>query len=309
MNEIWVLVYASSWVCFLFLFGWKILKSTDKKIDTIAPIVGIWLLSFLVGIMITHLVKPQPYLISWVYRVGLFTFGSLAVWGLYELDWARRDTFDSERDGFEKEFIFIGLVSCGTALLMSVSPTLVGFATKTEMQHWFPQNTFWDAGLCSILPFLMVKMVDSLTQIPYPDFVLQNQWVCSKETLETAKTWKDKNNEKNTLIYFEIEPSALSEYRFFHSRVTGGVNFASKQTLADFFCGFVRKRYAEGELPLLQDFDKGTPIFWLSFRLKYPWYHLKTWFQTPHYLKPSDTIESLQIPSASVICVERVSFK
>jgi hypothetical protein len=304
MNQIWMILYGSILLLFIFLFVWKILTHFNKKLDSITlfQTAALWSLSFLLGLLLVHLFKAQPQNLGWAYRLGLFGLGGLATWGLFRLDWVRRDLFHAEKDSFANEFIFMGLVGCGMVVLMSIAPILVGMATRLEMQQWFQGATFWDAGLCVLLPFLLAKITDSISQIPY--HTLENRW-----TYPMTKVPMEWSEPISARINFEMVPNAASEYRFWTSTIQTGVEVPATQTLGDVFCICVQGRQEDGRLPILEDLQAPhgeRPLYWLSFRLKQFGHPL---LLTAPYLNPKDSIQSLGLRPDEVIRVERIPFE
>ncbi len=308
MSPLLTLVYIGISILFGFMFLWQLHQNRDKKPDFMTAIqcFAIWSLSFLAGCILIDQFKNSEYL-GWVVRIVFLTFGIISTWGVFKLDWAIRDRFDAAKDRFEIEFAFISVISSISVLLFSAAPTWVNLVSKTKMLELLPTEHFFDVGLCGILPFLMVKVGDWASQIPYRD--VENRWAYPTEPLNYEFwEWHDLMQ-----VNFEISQSLRTEYGLFQKPLKYLMNpwiLAPKaQQMGDIFRVLVQERRKRRDLALIQDVGteyRGLPPFWLLFRIKRIWYRPNTWSRKVRYVNPNLSVEENEIQQGDVIRIERM---
>jgi Type VI secretion system, TssN len=309
MSPLLTLIYIGIAILFGFMFVWQLIQNRGKKPDFMTAIqcFAIWSLAFLAGCMLIDSFKTQPEHLDWVLRLVFLTFGCISTWGVFKLEWAVRDRFDAEKDSFEIEFAFISVVSSISVLLFSVAPTWVNIATKAKMMELLPSEQIWDAGLCGILPFLIIKVGDWASQIPYRD--VENRWAYPIEPLN-YEFWEW---HELMQVNFEISRSLRTEYQLFQKPLKYLMNpwiLAPKaQQMGDIFRVLVQERRKRRDLSLIQDIGteyRGQAPFWLLFRVKRIWYRPNTWSRKVRYVNPNLSVEENEIQQGDVIRVERM---
>jgi hypothetical protein len=303
------LIYIGIAILFGFLFVWQLNQNRDQKPDwmTAIQMIAIGSLSFLAGCIVIDRFKNQPEHMDWVIRLVFLTFGCISTWGVFKLDWAVRNRFDAEKDCFEIEFAFISVVSSVSVLLFSVAPTWVNIVPNAKLVELLPAEHFWDVGLCGILPFLMIKVGDWASQIPYKD--VENRWAYPIEPLNYEFwDWYDLMQ-----INFEISQSLRTEYRLvqkpFNYVMNPWILAPKAQQVGAIFRVLVQERRKRRDLALIQDVGteyRGEAPFWMLFRIKRIWYRPSTWSRKVRYVNPNLSVVENEIQQGDVIRVERV---
>jgi hypothetical protein len=309
MSQLLTLIYIGIAILFGFMFVWQLHQNRGKKPDFMTAIqsFAIGSLSFLAGCILIDRFKTQPEHLGWVVRIVFLMFGIISTWGVFKLDWAVRDRFDAEKDRFEIEFAYISVVSSVSVLLFSVAPTWVNIAKADVVLRLLGDENFWDAGLCGILPFLMVKVGDWASQMPYKD--VENRWAYPNEPLNSEFwEWHDLMQ-----VNFEISQSLRTEYRLFQKPLKYLMNpwiLAPKsQQIGDIFRILVQERRKRRDLALIQDVGteyRGQAPFWMLFRIKRIWYKPNTWSRKVRYVNPNLSVVENEIQQGDVIRVERM---
>lgn len=312
MSQLLTLIYISIAVLFGFMFVWQVTQDRQKNLDWMTALqsIAIWSLSFLAGCMLIDSFKApgsSTEHLGWLLRLVFLIFGIITTWGVFNLEWAVRDRFDPEKDGFDAELMFIGFVSCISVLLFSIAPTLVNKVPNAKMLQLLGDEHLWDAGFCVMLPFLMVKVGDWATQIPYRD--VENRWSYPIEALNYEFwEWYDLMQ-----INFEISQSLRTEYTLFQKPLKYLMNpwiLAPKaQQVGDIFRVLVQERRKRRDIAMIQDVGteyRGQAPFWMLFRVKRIWYRPNTWFRKIRFVNPNLSVIENELQQGDIIRIERM---
>jgi Type VI secretion system, TssN len=300
MKEMLTILYLAGGLIFTAVFLWNI-HSRLRKIGwlTLVHVLTMLVLSTAAGCI---LVAGLQYSIhfGWISRLVLLGIGFILVWGVYQLGWARRHPFNYHRDSFETEFCFVGGMASFMGVLFMQVPAVW---CPDPVPHW--EKNFWDVGLILIIPFLLYKIWDAFTQIPYPN--VENPWTFPHRPVN-IEHWKWRELGQ---INFQIAKNLDSEYNLFEKPVLLWIEVPKEQPIGDIFTLMIQERRKNPRLATIQDLGTeygGEPLFWLLFSIKKVWWKPATWNRPNRYLFPDLSVVQNEVQANDIIVVQRVPF-
>ena len=300
MKEPIVIIWSTLVILVGIWLRWS-LKRQQRSFDRETPIhiFVLVLLSSLAGITFQMTMKDSLHIV-WASRLAFFCIGILHVWSLYHRKWMKRDKFNYVKDSFQPELAFTIALALGCSIAFVLSPRLMGLLRIGGIK---PDFTLWDAPLVFLLPFLLFKLGDIASQIPYR-FVEKN-WFYPQELVNADKIpWRDLIR-----VNFIVANSLMEEYRLFGRRAHPWIEVPRELTLDKVFCLMVQERRKKQGLAIIQDLGSeygGEPQFWWLFRLKFVWWKPSTWRRKPRYLNPDLSIGANNIRGGDIIIAWRV---
>lgn len=164
MKDPVVIVWGILTIVAVFWLRWC-LKRYGRALD---PVAQIHILAFALtcsalGCLLPLLVQDELDAL-WINRLVLLTLGILQVWSLYRQSWVKRDKYESANDSLIPELSFTLVVGLLCAVCFVLSPRALGFF---KLGKSVPDTGLWDAPLFFLLPFIVFKLADWASQIPY----------------------------------------------------------------------------------------------------------------------------------------------
>lgn len=227
-------------------------------------------------------------------QIIFLVLGILFPWLLYnKLFWTKRDGFIRAQDSFLPEFVYTLL----TGLALSLGMILVLFyLMKVGI------NMYWGVGVVFLVPFLFLKTLDFLRQIPLKDFkvkwafsqrlINENEWNWSNEmwiSFEVRESWNKPGINRN------------AKFRILAPR---------NAPLGEIFRLAIREYNKQGKKIVVQDLgfeSENTGLFWWLFSLKTVWNRPHTWFPNLRYLDPGDSALANALRPGDLVKVRRIS--
>ena len=210
-----------------------------------------------------------------------------------KLFWTKRNGFDRSQDSFFPETLYTFLV----ALALSAGILLVLFFFVKEVAV-----TYWSVGVLFLLPFLFLKAIDFLQQIPLKDYKVK--WVFSQRLInENEWNWTNE-----MWVSFEVKeswhkPGMSRKARF---RILA----PRSAPLGEIFRLAVREYNKQGKNIVVQDLGfepENTGHFWWLFSLRFVWNRPHTWFPNLRYLDPNDSALASALRPGDLVKVRRIS--
>jgi len=282
---------------FLLVFLMKKQKRKLEKYWMIYKLVLI-VLSFLVSAVAYYFLVDSPHVI-WVVRLGILLLGTLNVWILYRRPWPVRNAFKFEEDAFWPEFVFVLLGGLLVSIAFATTPQTLGIIDYSVNVS----ETFWDGPIVFLLPFLVFKMSDISSQVPFK--IVENPWVFPLERIN-ASEWPMRELMQ---VNFEVKRSLLDEYNLFSWWAKPWIEAPKEVNLGQAFQLAMQERRRKSELVSIQDLGDeydGPPRFVWIFSFKKVWYNPMTWFRNPRYINPDLSIKQNDIQKGDVIVARRV---
>jgi uncharacterized protein YhhL (DUF1145 family) len=313
MKEILTITYLVIGFIFTTVFLWGI-YSKKRKLDwlTLLHVVTMLFVSTAAGCILMASLKDSIHF-SWVSRLVLFGIGFMLSWGVYQVAWSQRYTFDYQRDSFETEFCFVAGLAAFMGLLYLKVPT---WWSANPVLHW--EKDYWDVGLILIVPFLLHKTWDAFTQIEYVEPKNpENRWNFPAnmehrrnfpDRFVNTQHWKWHNSGP---ISFQMAKNLNSEYNWFTKPVDSGMEVPKDQPIGATFAFLIQERRKDPTLVAIDDLGNeygGQPRFWLLFSIKKVWWKPSTWNQTNRYLYPELSIVQNAVHPNDIIVVQRIPF-
>lgn len=299
MNEPLIIVWTFSALVFGFLF----FRIAGRQKRLLSPYLALYKLGFLLLFFISGLLtfqglKDSPHLV-WVSRLTLLILGSLHLLILYFQSWVKRDKFQYSKDSIFIEWIFTVLMGVLGALAFSFTPKLLkimGPETRVSLD-------LWDAPFVFMLPFLVFKLADLASQIPYR--IVEKTWVFPIEPVNT-ETWAWRNLMQ---VNFQVTKSLLDEYRIFTWAAHPWIEVPKEAMLGDVFRLVIQERRRRPDFATIQDMGDeygGNPKFWWLFSIKRVWWNPNSWFRQPRYLNPDASINGNKLRKSDIIMARRI---
>ncbi|MEM1119169.1 MAG: TssN family type VI secretion system protein [Bacteroidota bacterium] len=299
MQEPLVIVWAILIFIIGILFVW-VIKRKKRKLGKYVAVhkLGLMLLSTGIGFLLFYFFYQNTHLI-WVSRLTFLLLGILNVWVAYSQDFTERDTFDYKKDSMLPEVLFMLLHAFLATLAFTIAPQMFGLV-KYEVDV---SMLFGDLPLVFILPFLVFKVSDLASQVPYRS--VENPWVYPLEAIN-AESWPWRNLMQ---INFQVKKSLLEEYHLFDWPVNPWIEAPKEITLGNIFCLIMQERRQRRELTTIQDLGNeytGEPQFGWLFSIKVIWWNPSTWFRSPRYLNPDLSMIANKVKKRDIIVARRV---
>ena len=218
---------------------------------------------------------------------------------MYKRPWTLRHEFKYEEDAFLVEFLFVlsGGLICGLAFVTSPQAfEVVPYSVDLS-------SDYWDIPLVYLLPFLIFKMSDYSSQIPYR--LVENPWVFPLEA-ENPETWPWRDLMQ---VNFEIKRSLLDEYNIFSWSARPWIESPKEVSLGKIFRLAMQERRQRKDLSSIQDMGDeydGTPRFCWIFSFKRIWYNPATWFRQPRFVNPDLSLKQNKIRKGDIIVARRI---
>ena len=299
MRELFVLIWGVSSMVLAFLLVF-IMKRQKRKLEKYWMIYKLILivLSFLISLLVYFFLVDSPHLI-WVNRITILGLGVLNVWVLYKRPWPRRHKFKFEEDSFFAEFLFVLLGGLLVAIAYSTAPQtfeIVPYSVDLS-------RTLWDVPIVFVLPFLVYKISDFSSQVPFK--MVENPWVFPLEPVNPADwPWRDLMQ-----VNFELKRSLLDEYNLFSWRARPWIEGPKEVSIGKIFQLAMQERRKRSELSSIQDMGDeydGSPQFVWIFSFKRIWYNPTTWFRSPRYINPDLSVNQNKVKKGDVIVARRI---
>lgn len=299
MRELVVLIWAILILLCGMLLAWSLKRSKRKagKYVMYHKLILI-VISFLTSGLLYLCLRKSPHLV-WSVRLMVICLGTLNVWVIFKQKWTVRNKFKHEEDSFMPEFMFMllsGLI-CATALV--ASPQVFGLVDYSKDLS----RTLWDLPLMFILPFLILKITDFASQIPYR--TVENPWLYPIEPTSAENwPWRDLMQAN-----FKVRRSLKDEYNMFRWSASPWIEAPKEIGLGKIFALMMQERRKNPQLDSIQDMGieyDGTPQFWWIFSIKKTWYRPSTWFRKPRYLNPDLSLIQNKVRERDVIIAKRI---
>ncbi len=214
---------------------------------------------------------------------------------LYGLLWARRDKHHWERDSLAKETGFTFGLSSVMALL---SIGLLGYLTG----KWEVAASMWGLVLAFPLPFVLVKAFDALTQVPPREF--EKKWFYETFPFD-PEGWPRENM---VSVGFVVADSLQHEGKWFRTKARFSIVIPRDQELRFIYRVALRQYHAKNPSVPVQElgYEEGIPPFWWLFTFPVVWWNPLTWFRSPRYLDPTETIANNHLRNGDFIAAVRM---
>ncbi len=282
-----------------FLFRWiaKRYKRRPGKIVVLQKL-ALSFLMFGLGCLLYYFLENTLNFV-WITRTSFLIFGILHLWMMYSQTWAERDKFSFKEDSFWPEFLFISLGSVLGAIFFCLGPQVTGLVDyKVDVSAGV-----WEIPLIFLFPFLVFKLLDFSTHIPY--HFVENRWVYPLEPVNVESwQWRDLMQ-----VNFKLRVSLVEEYKLFGNSAKPWIEVPKNASLGHVFRLAMQERRRRVELTTIQDLGdeyKGSPMFWWLFSIKVIWWNPNTWFREPRFLDPNRSISSNKIKKNDIILVRRI---
>jgi hypothetical protein len=278
------------------------LKRYARSLDSVAPIhiLAFALGSSALGCLMPILVKTELWSL-WINRLVLLILGILQIWSLYRQTWIVRNKFDKTKDSLVVELSFTMVLAFLCSVCYVLSPRALGFF---KLGKAMPDTGLWDAPLYFLLPFLVFKLADWASQIPFR--TVEAPWFSPLETVNPEHwPWRDL-----TRVDFQIAESLLEEYTLFGRKSVPWIEVPRESPLGKVFNLTMDERRKKQGVRTIQDIGNeydGAPKFWWIFSIKFIWWRPSTWFRRPRYLNPNFTIAKNQILNGDIVKARRIS--
>jgi len=240
MKEIFIII----WTVLIFIISFLLLFVAKRKKRKLGRYVAVHkliliLLSYGVGFLLFYFLNKSPHLI-WVSRATFFALGILNVWATYAQNWTIRDTLKYEQDSFLPELLFNLLHAFLASLAFVIAPQMLGLV-KYEVDV---SSLLWDLPFVFLLPFLIFKLGDMSSQIPFR--VVENPWLYPLEPLN-AEGWPQRNLMQ---INFQVKKSLLDEYHLFSWPAPPWVEAPKEIVLGSVFRWTMQERRKRSDLTI-----------------------------------------------------------
>ncbi len=299
-----------------FWFRWS-LRRHSRSIDSATSwhILGIVLLTSVTGITLQLTMKNSLHLV-WASRVALFLIGIIQVWSLYYRSWIKRDKHNYLKDSFEPELTFTLTIAIVCSICFVMSPRLLNIP-YLKLPRITPDYTVWDAPVIFILPYLIFKLGDFGSQIPYR--FVEKIWFYPHELVSAEKIpWRE-----IVRVNFVVANTLLDEYRIFGRRSHPWIEVPREAPFEKVFCLMVQERRKKQGLSIIQDVGNeygGEPKFWWLFKVKFVIWRPSTWRRKIRYVNPflsvaanglrsGDTIRAWRVPADKEMLPENHPWK
>ncbi len=299
MKEVVILIWSMLTLVggFLLLWSMKYHKRQMGKYVMYHKLILV-LLSFGLSVSLYYFLVDSIHLI-WVLRLSVLCLGVLHVWVMYRQKWTKRDAFEFEKDAFLPEFIFTTVSALFCSLSFVSAPQIVGLvAYKIDVS-----SLLWDLPIVFVLPFLVLKLSDLASQIPYR--LVENPWLFPIEPVNAESwPWRDLMQ-----VNFQVSSSLLEEYRLFKSSARPWIEAPKEIALGNVFRLAMQERRRRRELTTIQDLGDeydGQPKFLWLFSVKFIWWNPTTWRRKPRYLNPALSIIENKIRKQDIIVAKRI---
>lgn len=256
------------------------------------------LVSLGASFLVHYFLEDSPHLI-WAVRLTVVVVASIHVWATYIQPLAKRDKYKYENDSFAPEFVFTAL----EALLVSISFALSPQLFKLIEYRVDVSAALWDLPLVFLLPFLVFKLTDFASQIPYR--VIENPWIFPLEPVN-VENWPWRNLMQ---VNFQLKKSLLDEYRLFRAPAKPWIEAPKEIPLGEVFRLVIQERRRRPDLTTIQDMGDeyaGDARFWWLFSIKVKWWNPATWIRNPRYLNPDQSIAQNKVQKNDVILLRRI---
>lgn len=299
MRELFIIIWSILALVFGFLLRFT-LKQENRKLGKYAMIFKLLLvlLTFIISFL-TYWLFNKSIQIIWISRLVIFAFGCLYVYALYSRPWTMRHVYNFKEDAFLPEFFYVIISALIMAISFTTAPQFFGFvAYSVDVSR-----SLWDAPLCFLLPFLILKLSDFSSQVPFKE--VENPWVFPIERINPSN-WPWKNLIQ---VNFELKKSLEDEYNLFSWTAQPWIEAPKEIALGSIFQLCIQERRARKDLVTIQDmgdeYDGPVQFCWL-FMLKRKWYYPPSWFRQPRYLNPDLSITANKLRKGDVIIVKRI---
>ena len=278
----------------------SVIKKQKRKLEKYWMIYKLILivLAFLISSLVYFFFVKTPHII-WFSRLTILGLGVLNVWVLYRRPWPVRSKFEFEEDSFLPEFLFALLGGLLVSIAYSVAPQSWEIVDYSEDVS----RSLWDAPIVFLLPFLIFKLSDFSSQIPFR--VVENPWVFPLEDINPSDwPWRDLMQ-----INFELKRSLLDEYNLFSWSARPWIEGPKEVSVGQIFRLAMQERRKRIDLSSIQDLGDeydGAPRFVWIFSFKWIWYNPMTWYRNPRYINPDLSINQNKIQKGDVIIAKRI---
>jgi hypothetical protein len=299
MNFTILIVWSLAALISAMLYVW-VMKTQKRRVDSHTAIYKILvvLIFMIVGAVLTFFLHESAHF-PWVVRCSVLVLGILQAIVMYTRPWTIRDKFNYAKDSFLPEFLFTLLTAFIGAAAFESSGKLLRYADHSIKSTLI----FWDLPALIVLPFLMMKLMDLISQVPYK--VVENLWLYPIEPFShEGRPW---NNLMQ--VNFELAKSLKDEYNLLSFKSKPWVQAPQEYALGEVFRLLVQDRRLRVNLSVIQDLGDeyaGGAQFWWLFSIKVIWWNPSTWFRRLRYLNPSKSIASNNIRKYDVVLAKRI---
>jgi len=277
-----------------------VIKQRKRKLEKYWMIYKLILiiLSFLTSALVYFFLIESPHLI-WFSRFTILGLGTVNVWALYRRPWPVRSKFEYEEDSTLPEFLFVLLGGLLVGIAYTTAPqTLEIVAYSVDVSR-----SLWDAPIVFVLPFLIFKLSDLASQVPFR--TVENPWVFPLEKANPANwPWRDLMQ-----VNFELKRSLLDEYNLFAWPARPWIEGPKEVMVGQLFRLAMQERRKNSNLTTIQDLGDeydGAPRFVWIFSFKIIWYNPITWFRSPRFINPDLSVNQNKLQKWDVIVARRV---
>lgn len=304
MKEVQIGIWLVTVALLGFLF-FRIIKRQKRALNRYAVLykLGFVLLFVLTGIGLDYFLSGSPHSI-WASRLLFLAIGTLHLGLLYQQSWTVRHRWQAAQDSFWGECIYTLILGILGGIAYSYGAKLIPWlALSSTHSSLLP----WEAPLLVLLPFLLLKMGDLSSQIPYrvPYRVVEHAWVFPIEPAQT----QDWPRHDLVQVNFQVSTSLQDEYRLFATPAAPWIEVPSKAPLGSVFRLLIQERRMRTELKSIRDlgdeFD-GSPGFWWLFYIKSIWWNPLTWLRKQRYLNPALSLAENQVCERDIILGRRI---
>lgn len=281
------------------LFMWSV-RHSKRQLGKYVAIhkLALILASFGAGFLAFFFLKDSPHQ-YWASRLSLLFLGLLHTWAMYSQSWVKRDKYDYEKDSFLPEFLFTLLQALIASACFTISPQLFGVVER-PVDVSLP---LWDAPLAFMAPFLVLKIGDYASQIPFR--AVENPWVYPIEPVN-PENWPMRNLMQ---VNFQVRRSLVEEYHLFRRAAFPWIEAPKEIPLGDIFRLVMQERRRRPDLLTIQDMGDeygGDPKFWWLFSIKKKWWDPGTWYRSPRYLNPDQSVTANKVQKNDIIIARRI---
>jgi hypothetical protein len=300
MKEVQIGVWLVAALLLGFLF-FRMIKWQKRALNRYVMLykLGFLLLFALTGLGIGYFVSGSPHSI-WASRLLFIGIGALHLGLLYQQSWAVRHSYKAEQDSF--------WVECTFTLLMGVLGA-IACTYGAKFTRWLAIGAAedlqlpWEMPLLVLLPFLLLKLGDLSSQIPYR--VVEHAWVFPIEPAQT----QDWPRHDLVQVNFQVSTSLQDEYRLLATPAAPWIEVPREAPLGSVFRLLIQERRIRTELKSIRDvgdeFD-GSPGFWWLFSIKRIWWKPWTWFRKSRYLNPALSLVENHVQEGDIILGRRI---
>jgi len=276
------------------------LKKTNRKIGKYVMYHNLVLMILSFGVsLLLHWLMPDTNHLIWSIRIGVLAIAGLNLWVIYKQKWSLQDKFDYDKDGFLPEMLFVFLGGLICAIAFATAPQVLGLIPYRVDVSLF----MWDLPFVFMLPFLVLKLLDAGTQIPWRS--IENPWIYPIEPVNAENwPWRDLMQ-----VNFQVKQSLREEYYIFSWPAFPWIEAPKEVGLGNVFRLTMQERRKRSELTSIQDMGieyDGDPQFCWMFSVKKIWYRPSTWFRKPRFVNPDLSIKANKIQEGDIIIARRI---